>query len=130
MPCPNHPDVEGTVLCAGCRRMFCPNCVVTLGGFTYCGVCKNRAVRDAQTVIEYKLPGEALKYSIVGIFCCGIILGPVGIVKGMQALGEIKANPQLPGKGKATAAVVIGGIDLVLNIIGMIIRFGAMQGQF
>lgn len=121
-PCPNHPGVEATHQCAGCRRVFCVNCVVEMGGFIYCGTCKNRAVRDAQTLIEYKLPGEALTYSIVGFFCCGFILGPIGIIKGMRALGEIKANPQLPGHGKAIAAVTIGIIVTILNIIGIILN--------
>ena len=118
-PCPNHPGVEATHQCAGCRRVFCVNCVVEMGGFIYCGTCKNRAVRDAQTLIEYKLPGEALTYAIVGIFCC-VLLQPFAIYKGMKALGEIKANPQLPGHGKAVAAVTIGIIVLALNVLGFI----------
>lgn len=45
----------------------------------------------------------------------------------MRALGEIKANPQLPGHGKAVAAVTIGVILLVVNVIAVIVRIGLVS---
>ncbi len=128
-PCTNHLTVEATKTCAGCRRPFCDSCVVELGGWTYCGNCKNAAVAASQQVQEFKLPKEALQYAIVGIFCFGIILEPVAIWKGISALNQIKADPRLPGKGMATAAVVIGGIFLLLNIAYFGLMFsGGLRG--
>lgn len=128
-PCANHPGVEATRTCAGCRREFCDGCVVELGGWTYCGSCKNAAVAASQTVQEFKLPREALTYAIVGIFCCGIILEPIAIWKGLDALNQIKRDPRLPGKGTATAAVVIGSIFLLFNIayVGLVLT-GNLSG--
>lgn len=125
-PCTNHPMTEATKTCAGCRRPFCDACVVELGGWTYCGVCKNAAVASSQTQQEFKQPKQALTYAIVGIFCFGIILEPIAIWKGIDSLNQIKRNPQLPGHGMAVAAIVIGSIFLLLNIayLGLVFTGG------
>jgi hypothetical protein len=129
VPCTNHPTVEATRTCAGCRRPYCDNCVVELGGWTYCGPCKNSAVAASQSVYEFSLPKQALTISIVGFFCCGIILGPIGIYKGIDALNQIKANPQLPGHGMAIAAIVVGAISLLANLAGVVMQFtGVLTG--
>jgi len=62
---------------------------------------------------------EALKYAIIGIFCLGIILGPIAIWKGSSAKRQIAADPRLGGEGLATAAQVIGGIEILLFILGI-----------
>jgi hypothetical protein len=95
------------------------------GGAFYCGVCKNDVVRNVQRVEGYKLPGEALTYSIVGLFCCGIILEPMAIIKARQAMKEIEANPALPGREKAVAAFWIGIVGLVLWGLSMVVNIGA-----
>jgi hypothetical protein len=65
---------------------------------------------------------EALKYALVGLLCCGIILGPLAFVKGTEAKKEIARNPRLTGEGIATAAQVIGVIEFLLNILGIFAR--------
>ena len=41
VPCPNHPEVtEGLGACGVCRRNFCSDCLVTLGGVPTCADCK------------------------------------------------------------------------------------------
>lgn len=127
--CANHPTVEATKECAGCKRQFCNDCVVDLGGWTYCGYCKNAAVAAAQQVQEFKLPKEALTYAIVGIFCCGIILEPIALVKAFDALGQIKRDPRLPGRGSALAAIWIGFIALGLNVVGVILKLSGAFAQ-
>jgi DNA-directed RNA polymerase subunit RPC12/RpoP len=72
-----------------------------------------------------KEAGEALTYAIISIFCLGVILGPVAIVKANRAQRIMQANPSLDGSGKATAAKVIGIITTILGAIG-IIRIVAM----
>jgi uncharacterized RDD family membrane protein YckC len=48
--CVNHPSVtDGLVRCSRCGRPFCPNCLVRLGGASYCGSCKGEQVRDIQS---------------------------------------------------------------------------------
>jgi len=112
--CSRHAGVEAAVRCAGCRKPYCDNCVVELRGETYCGPCKNRKVRERLFIPAYKKPAEALRYAIVGIVCCGIVLEPVAIYKACTALGEIRRNPLLPGKGMAIAALIIG-----IGVVGL-----------
>lgn len=120
--CTNHPAVEASQFCVGCGRPFCNDCLVDLQGAKYCAACKNTRVRDLQRVEAYKLPGEALTYSIVGLFCCGIILEPIALSKALQALKEIDGNPSLPGKEKAVAAKWISIVGLVLWALGTLAR--------
>ena len=79
-----------------------------------------------EATIPCKEAGEALKYSIIGIFCFGIILEPVAISKALKAKKMMAMNPRLTGSGKATAALIIGIVALLLWIIGMFARFAEM----
>jgi hypothetical protein len=124
MECKNHPNVSAVGRCAGCSEPFCSDCLIELHGQKYCGSCKVLAV-DGQPVIEEatlpcKEANDALTYAIVGIFCFGIILEPIAIAKALKAKKMIALNPRLTGSGKATAALTIGIIILVLSIIGII----------
>jgi hypothetical protein len=60
-----------------------------------------------------KTATNALIAAIVGLFICGIVLGPLAISKANAAKREIKADPSLQGEGVATAALVIGIIDII-----------------
>jgi len=73
---------------------------------------------------------DALINAIIGIFCCQIVLGAFALVRSGHAMNEIRQFPDLiTGEGMATAAKVIGIVDLVLFVLGMIMRmseFGQM----
>ena len=73
---------------------------------------------------------EAMIYSIVGIFCCGIILGPIGLFKGLNVQKQMEATGNFEGKGMATAAVVIGIIVTILHVLGLIFNVMVRSGQF
>ena len=60
---------------------------------------------------------EALRYAIIGIFCFGFVLGPMAVVKGTAAKKLIAADPRWEGEGTATAAQVIGGIEVGLYVL-------------
>src|SRR4051794_15954538 len=47
----------------------------------------------------------AMIYSIVGILCCGVILGPIGLIKGLNAKKGMAATGNFEGQGMATAAI-------------------------
>ncbi len=68
-----------------------------------------------------KLAGEALACGIIGLFCCGIILGPFAISKGNKANGMLQEMGQ-PTDGRATAGVVLGWIDVVLGVLFIFMR--------
>ena len=41
MQCINHPEVDQDIVrCLRCQQPFCPDCVVMLRGYWYCGPCK------------------------------------------------------------------------------------------
>lgn len=128
--CRNHPGTPGVERCAGCAELFCDNCLVTMNGQRYCGSCKVLALEGRPLAEAATMPcpeaGEALKYAIIGIFCFGIILEPIAISKALKAKKMIALNPRLTGSGKATAALVIAIIGLILWILGLIARFSEM----
>ena len=106
---------------------FCPDCLVEIHGQKYCGSCKVVAIKG-QPIVE-KEPSvlcpeanEALQYAIFSIFCFGIFLAPVALVKASKARKIIAANPKLQGTGKVTAATVIAWIVLGLWILGAIMK--------
>lgn len=131
MECKNHPGVQAIDRCAGCAEAFCQNCLVDIQGQKYCGGCKVMAVKGAPMLEEATLPckeaKDALIMAIIGLFCCGIILGPMAIAKGLKAKKMIEKNPRLTGSGKATAAIAIGIIGLVVFVLGIIIRVSSIQ---
>jgi hypothetical protein len=127
LSCKNHPSTQAVDRCAGCAENFCANCLVDIQGQKYCASCKTMAVRGQPMLAESgtlpcKEADEALKYAIIGIFCFGIILEPLAIKKALDAKKMIAMNPRLTGEGKATAALVIASIGLVLWVIGVIAR--------
>ena len=128
MNCIKHPAVVAAVACSACAEPFCESCLVTVKGQKYCAECKNSAIKGDAVVANQgpagvcEEAGEALKYAIIGIFCFQPILGPISIAKALKAKSLIKANPRLEGSGKATAALIIGIIDLLLGIVGIILK--------
>jgi len=68
---------------------------------------------------------EALVMSLVGIFLCAPILGPMAISRGLKAREAISKDPRLSGGGMATAGLVIGILSLVLWVVGY---FGKAAG--
>jgi hypothetical protein len=56
---------------------------------------------------------DAFIISLFGlfVFCLGFILGPIAIYQGVQANKELSRN-KLPANGLATAAIIIGILDV------------------
>lgn len=77
--------------------------------------------------IPCKEAKDALMYSIIGIFCIGIILEPIAIMKALKAKKMIAMNPRLTGSGKATAALIIACVGLLLWVLGIIVRIAAIK---
>jgi hypothetical protein len=63
----------------------------------------------------------AMIVSIIGIFCFGIILGPIGIVLGSGAKKNMRASGNMEGEGMATAAIVIGWIIVGIAAVGLLL---------
>ncbi|MBD5782381.1 DUF4190 domain-containing protein [Pelagicoccus sp. NFK12] len=127
MNCVNHPETPSDARCTGCQEPFCQDCLVEINGEKYCGSCKVMAVDsqapvnlDQEETIPNKQAGEALIMAIIGIFCFGFILGPIAIYKASKAKKEMDEDPRQSGRGKATAAQVIGCIIILLNVISIL----------
>ena len=119
--CKNHSDVAASAHCAGCAEPFCGNCLIEIGGQTYCGSCKGLALKGHTPTIETLMrphpdAKKALIFAVLSPFCFGIALGPAAIAKGLKAKAEINADPRLTGSGQANAAIFLGTIGLLLWI--------------
>ena len=89
---------------------------------------KGTPVVAETATIPCKEANEALTYAIVGIFCLGIVLEPIALVKASKAKRMMEMNPQLTGSGKVLAARIIASIALVLWVLGMLARFSTAKG--
>jgi hypothetical protein len=83
-------------------------------------------VMPDEATIPCKEADEALKYALIGILCFGIILEPIAISKALKAKKMIALNPRLSGAGKATAALIISIVILVLWVLGIFARIAAL----
>lgn len=63
--------------------------------------------------------------SLVGLLCCAFVFGIPAIVCGHLALGNLKRNPALQGRGLALAGLIIGYASVALLLI-YIVFFGGM----
>jgi len=117
--------------CQGADLKACPYCAEKIKKSAvkcrYCGQILDQELKitleAGQPKGDVKEAKDALIYSLVGLFCFGFILGPIAIAKGSKALNIIRDDPGYTGKGKATAGIVIGIIDIVGWLLGLIIRF-------
>ena len=96
----------------------------------YCGQILDQSLKSTieagQPKGEVKDANDALIFSIIGFFCFGIILGPIAISKANKALNLIKSDPGYTGKGKAQAGLIIGIVDIVFWVFGLIINFSRL----
>ncbi len=72
--------------------------------------------------LECPQANTALKYAIIGLFCFGFVLGPLAIKNALDAKKIIALSPGMTGEGKATAALIIGVIDVLFFFVGMLLR--------
>lgn len=111
---------------------MCDHCKVQLGWNTVCFQCKDRVAQGMQgqgvaagaqfgsqrTNLHRRVTSpeakQALAFAIVGLFCFGLILGIVAIIKANDAKRRIRRYGHA-GEGLATAAFVIGIIDIVFG---------------
>ena len=92
----------------------CPTCGDVVAG--YCFRCQNvtsEYTGPKRTSDEAK---DAFKFAIIGLFCFGFVFGPLAIIRGTAAKKTIARNPSLEGEGLATAAQIIGGIEVLLYV--------------
>jgi hypothetical protein len=70
---------------------------------------------------------NALTMAIIGIFCLGLILGPIAIVNASNAKKVLQ--PGDDGYGKATAAQIVAAVALGIWVISLIVQFASLANQ-
>ena len=66
----------------------------------------------------------SLVLSVLSLICCGFVLGIPGVICGH--LAKIQKEPQLQGRGLATAGLVIGYVAIALWLI-YVVFFGGLH---
>lgn len=89
---------------------------------------KNQQAMETKLLkdIGRSMANDALLASIVGIFICGILLEPYAIYKARQAKNILQPGEE--GRGKATAAEVIGWILVILMVAAAFLFFYSLTG--
>jgi uncharacterized membrane protein len=62
---------------------------------------------------------------LLSLVCCGFILGIPAVICGHLALSKFQKEPQLQGKGLATAGLIIGYIAIAFWLIYVVFLGGA-----
>jgi uncharacterized RDD family membrane protein YckC len=113
MPCKNHPSVEGPLWqCSRCGNPFCVDCIVQIGGQTYCADCKAETMRDLRSGVPvHQLELASIGQRFVALFIDGLILGiPLGLVLAALFFGLIAS--QSAGE---TPEELIGGVIVAVQ---------------
>lgn len=109
--------------------IHCPKCGLSLpADAMLCTACN--AITSPDGLYhgpKTNAPGaaKALWYGILGLFLIGFILGPKAIKSANAAHEAIARDPSLGGGGMATAGKVLGVIDIILFVVGLLYRFSA-----
>src|SRR5256885_9978470 len=110
--CLNHFDaIEGLQHCVRCGRVFCSDCLVSLGGVPYCAVCKTEQALDVQSGVstlqfQYAHLGRRFLALIVDAIVVGI---PTRIITGAMKAGMFFfKNPTFP--------LVAMGFGIIISI--------------
>jgi hypothetical protein len=122
---------QGTPYAAGLPpgMMTCPRCTLMLAiGTQICPGC--RAITSLDGLYhgpKINAPGAvaSLVLGIIGIFLCGVILGPLAIWQSNTARRAIHSDPMYGGGGLAIAGMVLGIVALLFNFVGMMMVCGA-----
>ena len=129
MRCQVHRDAEAREPCAHCGGVFCHHCLVPVRGHRFCTGCKGAAVAG---VLPRGMPraacpeaARALKMAVCGLFCFGIVLGPLSVRSALRARRTIAGDPRLTGSGIAAAAITLGVAACALWFLGLVTRLGA-----
>jgi len=62
---------------------------------------------------------------VLSLLCCGFILGIPAVICGHLALSKFQKEPQLQGKGLATAGLIIGYVAIAFWVIYVVFFGGA-----
>lgn len=131
--CLNHFDaIEGLQHCVRCGRVFCSDCLVTLGGMPYCAVCKTEQALDVQSGVNpmqarYAHLGRRFLALIVDAIVVGI---PTRVITGaFQAGMFFIKNPVFPFVAMGFAIIVSMAANIIYEALMLLKRNGQTIGK-
>jgi len=101
LACRNHPDViEGLRYCSRCGQTYCPDCLVTIRGNTFCAACKTEALLDLtsgvdQSTLDLAGVGRRFVALLVDVLILGIPAGIVGIIVAVALASSKSPSPEV-----------------------------------
>ncbi|HOX07477.1 MAG TPA: hypothetical protein PK280_13825 [Planctomycetota bacterium] len=99
---------------------FCPKCSGTPAGS---GPSRAEAGDPVSVIVPYKNPKALIGYylAVFGLVPgIGLILGPAAVVLGALGLRDRRRNPAMHGLAHAIVALVLGGIDTLYHLVGIV----------
>jgi uncharacterized RDD family membrane protein YckC len=131
--CLNHFDaIEGLQHCVRCGRVFCGDCLVSLGGVPYCAVCKTEQALDVQSGVstlqsQYAHLGRRFLAFIVDAIIVGI---PTRIITGvMQASMFFFKNPAFPLIAMGFGIIISIAANVTYEALMLLKRNGQTIGK-
>lgn len=121
MQCTNHPEVDQDIVrCLRCQQPFCPDCVVMLRGYWYCGPCKTEQVRDIQsgttTVFELATIGRRFVAALLDSLIVGAVM-MVFMVPFFFVIGGAAAMSGSGGQPSEAATAALGVSVVVMYAV-------------
>jgi len=98
LSCRNHSDVvEGLRYCSRCGQVFCPDCLVSIRGNTYCATCKAEELLDLTSGVDQftlDLAGIGRRFAayLIDLMVLWVPLIVIGIVIAVAVAGK-DSNP-------------------------------------
>lgn len=121
MQCTNHPEVDQDIVrCLRCQQPFCPDCVVMLRGYWYCGPCKTEQVRDIQSGTTSAFELASVGRRTVAALLDSLIVGAammVFMVPFFFVIGGAAAMTGAGGEPSEAAAAAMGVSVLVMYMV-------------
>jgi len=99
LACRNHSDVvEGLRYCSRCGQVFCPDCLVSIRGNTYCATCKAEELLDLTSgVDQFTLDLAGIGRRFAALFIDSLLLSipivAIGIGMVFAVAGNKNFNP-------------------------------------
>ncbi|MDP9122777.1 MAG: RDD family protein [Acidobacteriota bacterium] len=129
MPCKNHPLVEAPLFaCARCGELFCTDCIVQIGGLSYCAPCKQQALGDLRAGVPVTgLDPASIGRRFGALMLDGLLLSIPAMVLfafGISRLGLF--NARQPASPDVNLILVFEGIVMLYSLVAWILYEGLM----
>ncbi|HET8645873.1 MAG TPA: RDD family protein, partial [Vicinamibacteria bacterium] len=122
MQCANHPEVDQDIVrCLRCQQPFCPDCVVLLRGYWYCGPCKDEQVRDIQSGTTTVFELASIGRRFVAVLLDSLIQGAAMMVVMLPFFVAIGGMAALTGAGKEPSDEVSAAMGISVVVMYLVL---------